>query len=114
MAMDEPTAPEGFSDPSQDYDGEEDELQLSSGETFQGLVLSIKSGDGKHGKWYHLRMKDTKTGRGIVRYFAKDQVKTHLHNDDLEEGDEVWIARATEQDEINGNTYLPTKCRVRD
>jgi len=111
MATEMPEAPEGFQDvESQSADSEA--VELASGETLVGPVLDIEEGEGDYGPWFRLTVKDQE--RGVVDYFAKDEVKTACKTEQLERGDTVWIARGVEEQELsNGNNYLPTLCKIR-
>lgn len=111
MATEMPEAPDGFQDVEQQSTDSE-AVELASGETLVGPVLDIDQGEGEYGPWFKLTIKDQE--RGIVPYFAKDEVKTACKSEQLERGDSVWIARAVEEEELsNGGSYLPTYCKIK-
>ena len=110
MATEEPQSPDGFAPAVQDYDNGESTLELDAGEEFIGLVLQIEEDEGEYGTYWRLRLKPD--DGDPVTYFAKDQVKTAIKQGNLEEGSRVWIARGVTEQEIDGNSYLPTKCEV--
>ena len=118
MASEMPTAPDGFVDASAPTSDGSDAIELSSGETLFGPVLDIAEGESEYGPWFRLTIKDRDLGResedtAVVDYFAKDEVKTALKQGNLERGDTVWIARGTEEQELDdGGSYLPTFCKI--
>jgi hypothetical protein len=112
LATDEPQSPDGFSPAAEDTTGAS-ELELDAGEEFIGLVLQIDEDEGEYGTYWRLRLKPEDGGEPLG-YLAKDQVKTAIKQGNLEEGSRVWIARGVTEREINGNSYLPTKCEVAD
>jgi hypothetical protein len=118
MASEMPTAPDGFVDASAPTSDGSDAIELSPGETLFGPVLDIAEGESEYGPWFRLTIKDRDLGResedtAVVDYFAKDEVKTALKQGNLERGDTVWIARGTEEQELDdGGSYLPTFCKI--
>ncbi len=111
MATQMPEPPEGFQDVQPVQSGETETVELASGETLTGPVLDIDDGEGKYGPWFRLTIKDE--DRGVVDYFAKDEVKTACKTNQLERGDTVWIARGVEEAELStGGSYLPTFCKI--
>jgi len=113
-----PTAPDGFVDASAPTSDGSEAIELSAGETLFGPVLDIAEGESEYGPWFRLTIKDRDLGResedtAVVDYFAKDEVKTALKQGNLERGDTVWIARGTEEQELDdGGSYLPTFCKI--
>jgi len=113
-----PTAPDGFVDASAPTSDGSEAIELSAGETLFGPVLDITEGESEYGPWFRLTIKDRDLGResedtAVVDYFAKDEVKTALKQGNLERGDTVWIARGTEEQELDdGGSYLPTFCKI--
>ena len=118
MASEMPTAPDGFVDASAPTSDGSEAIELSAGETLFGPVLDIAEGESEYGPWFRLTIKDRDLGResedtAVVDYFAKDEVKTALKQGNLERGDTVWIARGTEEQELDdGGSYLPTFCKI--
>ena len=118
MTSEMPTAPDGFVDASAPTSDGSEAIELSSGETLFGPVLDIAEGESEYGPWFRLTIKDRDLGResedtAVVDYFAKDEVKTALKQGNLERGDTVWIARGTEEQELDdGGSYLPTFCKI--
>jgi hypothetical protein len=113
MATDKPTPPEGFEEfESSTSDGEIETVDLEPGEVLSGVVLNITEGENDNGVWYRLRIKDE--SRGLVKYFAKDQAKMAAAEDRIEVGEQIWIARDTEEESFEDAegetvTYNPTK-----
>ena len=118
MSSEIPTAPDGFVDASAPTSDGSEAIELSAGETLFGPVLDIAEGESEYGPWFRLTIKDRDLGResedtAVVDYFAKDEVKTALKQGNLERGDTVWIARGTEEQELDdGGSYLPTFCKI--
>ena len=118
MTSEMPTAPDGFVDASAPTSDGSEAIELSPGETLFGPVLDIAEGESEYGPWFRLTIKDRDLGResedtAVVDYFAKDEVKTALKQGNLERGDTVWIARGTEEQELDdGGSYLPTFCKI--
>jgi len=111
MTSEMPTAPDGFVDASAPTSDGSEAIELSSGETLFGPVLDIIEGESEYGPWFCLTIKDRDLG--VEDYFAKDEVKTALKQGNLERGDTVWIARGTEEQELDdGGSYLPTFCKI--
>jgi len=113
MSSEMPSAPEGFVDAAPERtDGEEPEIELASGEEILGVVLETVEGENQYGPWVLFRIKDENRDE-VIRYFARDEAKRAYFNENIEDGDTVWIARATEEVEMsNGDEYLPTHCKV--
>jgi len=111
MASEMPTAPDGFVDAAAPTSDGSEAIELSPGETLVGPVLDISEGEGEYGPWFRLTIKDQE--RGVEDYFAKDEVKTALKQGNLERGDTVWIARGTEEVDLDdGGSYKPTFCKI--
>lgn len=113
MATDDPTPPEGFGEfePEPTDDDGIETIELSPGESVNGLVLSVRDGENDNGPWVRLKIKDET--RGIVIYFAKGDVKRAYYEDRISEGEPIWIAKTTEEDSFTNNdgeevTYNPT------
>jgi hypothetical protein len=105
-----PTAPDGFRDAAEPTSDGSEAIELSPGETLVGLVLDITEGESEYGPWFRLTIKDKDR---VVDYFAKDEVKTALKQDNLQLGDTVWIGRGVEEQELDdGGSYLPTFCKI--
>lgn len=115
MATEKPQAPEGFAPAAPANDSEdESDLNLDAGEEMTALVLQITEDEGEYGKWFRLKLKDVDGDRGVVNYFAKDEVKRALKADRIAEGDQIWLARDVTERSIgdDGDSYLPTFCHV--
>lgn len=112
MASKEVTPPEGFTAfNSGGFDDDEPTVDLEPGDTLQGIVLDVSDGENEHGPWYRLRMKDEE--RGVIRYFAKDEVKRAAREGRIVEGEAIWVGRGvTEEtftnDEGKEQPYHPT------
>lgn len=114
MATDELQAPDGFADAAPEPTTDEPTIELSPGETLHGIVLETREGDGNYGPWCQLRIKDRDRDQ-TVKYFAKDEAKRAFFGGNLEEGDDVWIAKSTEERDLStGGTYHPTLCKVKE
>jgi hypothetical protein len=110
MSAEKPTPPEGSKAVEAQPDVDEPEVELDPGEVLQGILLSIKSGEGNFDdKWHLLRVRDTVDGRGIVRYFAEGGAKAAATRGDLEEGQEYWICKDVTEDEYEGNPFYPVE-----
>jgi hypothetical protein len=111
MSMKMPKPPEGAKDLEPVQNGETETVELEAGDVLYGPVLDIEEGEGQYGPWFLLTIKDD--DRGVVDYFAKDEVKTACKSGQLERGDTAWIARGVEEAELStGGTYLPTFCKI--
>ncbi|MWV64283.1 hypothetical protein GRS48_05515 [Halorubrum sp. JWXQ-INN 858] len=112
MSTDKPTPPDGFEQfESADLDGEVPTVELGPGDVLEGLVLDFTEGEGEYGPWYRLKIKDE--SRGVVRYFAKGEVKRAAAQDRIEVGDPIWVAMDTEEttlerDDGSTHDYHPT------
>jgi hypothetical protein len=112
MATDE-SIPEGFTKgPSNDLEQDVETVELEPGEQLLGTIVDTHEDEGEYGPWVRLRVNDE--SRGPVDYFAKDEAKTMYFAGDLEIGDDVFIRKEEETDEIDGNEYHPTICRTRE
>ena len=117
MSSDQPTVPDGFAqaDPAgPDREGDVPTVNgdepLPAGATLHGVVLDVTEGETESGDWYRIRIKDKE--RGVVDYFAKGDVKAAARRDQIEIGEEMWLAKGTEERSFEGRegtvTYLPT------
>lgn len=116
MATDRAEPPEGFTDavPGGQHSGDVS-FEIEPGDVLQGTVLSITSGENANGDWYRIRMKDDV--RGVGGYFAEDEAKKAARNENIAEGDVVWIKKLEEMeegtDESTGDEfeYYPVRCK---
>ena len=114
MSTERPTPPDGFERfESDDPDSDVPTVELDAGEVLEGLVLDLTEGEGDYGPWYRLKIKDE--SRGVVRYFAKDEVKRAAAQDRIEVGEQIWVAMDTdevtlERDDGSTHDYHPTNC----
>lgn len=113
MAVDNPTPPEGFGafDTGGNDDDSTETVELSPGESLNGLVLSARDGENENGPWVRLKIKDDE--RGKVIYFAKGDVKAAYFQDEIEEGEPIWIAKTTDEESFENDdgeeiSYNPT------
>ena len=112
MSTERPTPPDGFERfESDDPDSDVPTVELDAGEVLEGLVLDLTEGEGDYGPWYRLKIKDE--SRGVVRYFAKDEVKRAAAADKIEVGEQIWVAMDTEEvtlerDDGSTHDYHPT------
>ncbi|TKX45170.1 hypothetical protein [Halorubrum sp. ARQ200] len=112
MSTERPTPPDGY----EQFEGESPEsdlptVELGPGDVLEGLVLDLTEGEGEYGPWYRLKIKDE--SRGVVRYFAKDEVKRAAAQDRIEVGEQIWVAMDTdevtlERDDGSTHDYNPT------
>lgn len=118
MSTDRPQVPDGFEKASPSGPNDDGDVPTINGDgpiepgtVIRGLVLDITEGESDSGDWYRLRIKDD--SRGVIDYFAKGDAKIAARNDRIEMGEELWIAKDTEEDSFrnsDGNkvTYHPT------
>ena len=112
MSTSKPTPPDGYEQfESEDPDGDVPTVELGPGDVLEGLVLDLTEGEGEYGPWYRLRIKDET--KGVVRYFAKGEVKRAAAQDRIEVGEPIWIAMDTddatlERDDGTVVEYNPT------
>lgn len=114
MASESPQPPEGFA--THEPDGIDDDdrvptVELSPGETLNGLVLDVREGKSDNGPWVRLKIKDEE--RGVCVYFAKGDVKRTYYEDGIEEGEPIWVAKTTEEETFTNDggeevTFNPT------
>ncbi|WP_283402128.1 hypothetical protein [Halorubrum sp. DM2] len=74
-------------------------------------MLDLTGGEGEYGPWYRLKVKDE--SRGVVRYFAKNEVKRAAAADSIEVGGQIWVAMDTDKvtlkrDDGSTHDYNPT------
>ncbi|WP_256412390.1 hypothetical protein [Halorubrum rubrum] len=112
MSTENPTPPDGYERfESNDPDSDVPTVELGPGDVLEGLVLDFTEGEGEYGPWYRLKIKDE--NRGVVRYFAKDEVKRAAAQDRIEVGEPIWVAMKTDEvtlEREDGSTheYNPT------
>ena len=97
--------PEGFSNPMQGADDEEQDAEMSPGEEILGTYLGVESqGEGQYSPCYIVKIK---TDEGLIRRFAQGDFKAAITNDSVEVGDTVYYQKAEESIETDeyGEVY---------
>ena len=112
MSTDKPQVPDGFAKADSPGRDDEDDVPtvngdepLEPGSVLQGVVLDVVEGETASGDWYRLRIKDD--SRGLIDYFAKGDVKIQARAGNIEQGEDIWIGKDTEEQSFensDGNT----------
>jgi len=111
MSTERPTPPDGYEQfESEDPTATCRPLNSVPATCWRDSFSISPKGKESTGPWYRLKIKDE--SRGVVRYFAKDEVKRAAASDS-EVGEQIWVAMDTdevtlERDDGSTHDYNPT------
>ena len=105
MSTDKPSPPDGAKRLSTDT-SDSDSYELSPGEVQQGTLLNVNPFENEYGESAILTFNfDDKDD--IVDMVAKSDLKKLANAGELERGEDYWIRKKQETDEVEGTSYHP-------